>query len=193
MQRRAPDDNVTIFRFERAKREADPIRAGLQRTVKEFAAEIQRIYSNLPELSFLSDRDEELFTPLFAVCGVFAPGRVQELEKCAKVLCDAKGSDAVDDSLPLRLLADIRTIWPGRTEAILTEALIRLLKGVSEFAWNKECELNPRKLVRLLRGFGVRPRTVRVPEARGKGYIRAEFREAWTRYLPRNTLLEPEE
>ena len=194
MQRRAPGDQVARFRFERAKREADVTRTGLERIVKEFAAEIQRTYSNLPELSFLTDRDEELFAPLFAVCGVFAPSRLQELERCAKTICDTKWSNAVDDSLPLRLLADIQTTWPRNAEAVLTDTLISSLQKMPESPWNKEIQLNPRKLASLLRGFEVRPRPVRVHEARGRGYIWHELKEAWTRYLPSKTsFAEPEE
>jgi hypothetical protein len=183
MQRRAPGESVARFRYERARREAEPVRGAVEQTAKAFASEITVTYSSLPELSFLSDRDEELFAPLFSICAVFAPGRVQELQRCARTLCDAKAGDSVDDSLSMRLLADVRTVWLRNSDAMLTEALIPALAALPESPWASEVELNPRKLARLLRAFDVRSRTVRVSGARGKGYVREELDRAFERYL----------
>jgi hypothetical protein len=184
MQRRAPSEMVARFRFERARREADPIRGAVEQTAKAFVGEIGVTYSSLPELSFLSDRDEELFAPLFSICAVLAPARVEELKQCAQKLCDAKAGDAMDDSLSMRLLADVRTVWPENTDAMLTEPLIQALRDLPESPWASEVELTYRKLARLLRGFDVRPRTVRIQDARGKGYVREELDMALNRYLP---------
>lgn len=99
IQRRSQGETVARFRYERANLEAKPIRARVEQTVKALAEQIKATCSSLPELPFLSDRDEELFAPLFSVCAVLAPARVEELKKCARALCDSKAGDAVDDSL----------------------------------------------------------------------------------------------
>lgn len=155
--------------------------------MKAFAGEVEAIYSRLPELSFLSDRDEELFAPLFSICAVLAPARVDELRSDARGLCDAKATDAVDDSLSNRLLADIRALWPAGADAMLTEALIQALRSLMESPWAAEVEMTPRKLARLLRPYDVRPRTVRVQDGRGKGYAREDLEGAFARYLPPQT------
>ncbi len=93
-------------------------------------------------------------------------------------------------SLPLRLLADIQTIWPRDEDAVLTNTVICSLQAMSESPWSKETELSPHKLARLLRGFEVRPRTVRVHEAYGKvATLLGELKVAWTRYLPSKAFL----
>lgn len=60
MQRRAPGESVARFRFSRAKQAADPVRSAVERSLKALAPEIEKTYAELPELSFLSDRDEEI-------------------------------------------------------------------------------------------------------------------------------------
>jgi uncharacterized protein DUF3631 len=193
MQRRAPGDSVARFRFARARREADPIRAGLLAVASQFTSEIQRTYFDLPDLPFLTDRDEELFAPLFAVCAVLAPGRLGELKNSAKRLCELKADDTVDSSLSLRLLSDMRAILASDADRILTEQVLARLRQMPESPWNKEPELTPMKMARLLREFGIRPRTVRVDEKHGRGYIREELDLAWSRYLPPKELLADSE
>jgi hypothetical protein len=184
MQRRGPGEKVERFRFERSKKEATPIAKEAKETVKSFASEIAATYASLPELSFLSDRDEELFAPLFSVCAVLAPERVAELRECARKLCDTKTGDAVDDSLPMRVLADVRKVWPEDADAMFSEALLGALRALPESPWAEEVKLTPRSLARRLRGFDVRPRTVRVGEGQAKGYVREELVKAYERYLP---------
>lgn len=184
MQRRAPGDTVARFRYERTRREVEPVLAAVEQTVTAFAGEVKATYSSLPELSFLSDRDEELFAPLFSICAVLAPTRVDQLKNDARALCEAKATDAVDDSLSNRLLADIRAVWPPGAGAMLTEALIQALGALPESPWAAEVKLTPRSLARRLRAFDVRPRTVRLENARGKGYVREELSKAFECYLP---------
>jgi hypothetical protein len=184
MQRRSPGESVARFRFDRAKQEAGPIRKDVEETVKRFTCEIGATYASLPDLTLLSDRDEELFAPLFSICAVLAPARVEELERCARKLCEAKAGDAVDDSLPVRLLADVRAVWPGEADAMLTKALIQALCALAESPWAEEVKLTDRSLAHLLRGFQVRSRDVRTKEGRGKGYLREELSKAFQRYLP---------
>ncbi len=63
-------------------------------------------------LEFVSDRDAEAWSPLFAILAVADPDRLQELRVCAENLTRSKTSNAEDDSLALQLLADIRQVWP---------------------------------------------------------------------------------
>lgn len=182
MQRRAPGETIARFRFERAKGEAEPIRHKVEQIVKAVGGEIREAYAGLPELSFLSDRDEEIFAPLFSLCAVLAPGRIQELQHCAKKLSDGKAGDAADDTLPLRLLHDMRAVWPEAETNALTKQLLAALADLEESPWKSECELNPRKLARMLRGFEVCPRQVRTASGEGKGYILTELERAISRY-----------
>ena len=83
MQRRGHGEHVARFRSKRADQEAAPIRTDVKHALKSCGGAIEATYASLPQLSFLSDRDEELFGPLFAVCAVLAPAKVGELNQCA--------------------------------------------------------------------------------------------------------------
>ena len=187
MQRRGPGDTVARFRLNRAKNEAAPIRSVIEATVTRFSKEIERTYADLPELGFLSDRDDEIFSPLFAVCAVLSPGRVKELQVCAERLCEGKTEDAVEDSLPFRLLCDLQAQWPPEQENWHTKSIIAALKSIDGGPWQTDCELTDRRLGRLLRPFDIRSRDVRAPDEKGedrkaKGYIRSEVNRVVVRY-----------
>ena len=181
MQRRSPGESVARFRSERAKREAEPIRIAVEVNVTAFAGEIKRTYAELPELSFLSDRDEEIFSPLFAICAVFAPARMKELEDSSKALADGKSGDAVEDSLPIQLLHDVNELWPEGCENWLGREIIPALKSKPDAPW-QELELSSRRLAKWLRGFGVVNRQVRTKNGSGKGYVLSELKLAVSRY-----------
>jgi len=121
--------------------------------------------------------------PLFAVCAVAAPELLGKLKECAVALAEAKATDDVDECLPLKLLADVREVWPGRAIHVLTATLLDLLNNIPDSPW-RDYGLNPRKLAQVLRPFGVEPRQVRLLSSTGKGYTRADVDQALSRYLP---------
>ena len=183
MQRRRADENVRRFRFSRAIAEAETIRSAIEKQTQASTNEVAAVYADLPALVFLGDRDEELFAPLFAVCSVFAPARLAELERCAKTLCGTKADDAENNSLAVRLLADLCRLWPDGDENWLTAGMLATLKNEEDSPWGAESEMNPRRLARMLRAFGLRSRQVRTSTGAGKGYTRAEFEAASSPYL----------
>lgn len=182
MQRRAPGESVARYRLARIKREANPIRAAVERAGKAFAGGVKTAYDELPELSFLTDRDDEIFSPLFAVCLGLAPGRVQELEKSAKSLCAGKADDAVDDSLALLLLHGIHDRWPEGEGNWLSKEIVAALKDIEDAPWQSDYILDPRRLARLLKPFEVYPRQVKTDSGDGKGYTIEEVQRAISRY-----------
>jgi hypothetical protein len=183
MQRRREDESVRRFRFARARQEATPIKAHMEEQVKTCFSELKAVYADLPQLDFLSDRDEELFGPLFAMCSVFAPARLSEFERIAKSLCGAKAGDSEDNSLALRLLADLRRLWPDGEEHWLTVDILAELKADAESPWAADVNLNARRLARSLKPFSIGRRQVRTSTDLGKGYVREEVFAACERYL----------
>ena len=93
----------------------------------------------------LRTRDADLWMPLFAVCAVAVPERIAELKSCALVLTGAKSANDLEDSLPLKLLSDVRSVWANHASHMTTSALLEGLKGISDSPWN-EYELTARKL-----------------------------------------------
>jgi hypothetical protein len=106
-----------------------------------------------------------------------------ELKGCACVLTAAKQAGDLDDSLPLRLLADVRDVWPKDAAHISSAVLLSNLRDIAESPW-VEVELTARRLARMLRPFGVEPRQVRIGSVTVKGYTRSDLEVAGSRYLP---------
>ncbi|MGH9402122.1 MAG: DUF3631 domain-containing protein [Terriglobia bacterium] len=183
LQRKMPGDTIERFTFKRAHLEAEPIKAAIAGLALKSLKSISDTYQRLDPLTFLQDRDEEIFSPLFAVCAVVASGRIGQLQKDAKALCGQKVNDDADDSLPLKLLEDLRAAWPEGKENWLSRDILGALQADADGLWKSDVELTPRKLAKMLRPFGVQARKVRAGEATGKGYVFSELEDAISRYL----------
>ncbi len=189
MQKKRKDQHIERFIKRKAQPDCDALREVSCEWVGENREEIAKVYDNLPDLEFLPDRDAEGWEPLFAILSVAAPHRIPELRRCAESLTSQKIADTQDDSLSLRLLDDIRAVWPknariGVAEArIATAALIERLTAIEESPWADEKPLSPRKLAKMLRGFGVAPRQMRFAATTGKGYEYSELSQVFCRYL----------
>ena len=81
MQRKKKTQHVDRFSERKTPREAKPIRALVEQWMQAQRDTVRAAYDEMPELDFLRDRDEEVWTPLFALCAVAAPERVSELER----------------------------------------------------------------------------------------------------------------
>jgi uncharacterized protein DUF3631 len=186
MQRRKNSEVVSRFLYRSAEPEGRALRERSEQFVSEHTAEIETIYETA-DLPFLADRDAEAWQPLFVLLAILDGGRLSELRHCAEILTQSKSSNADDDSLAQRLLIDLRAVWPeSETHALTADLLVRL-KAIEESPWAAEVELNPRKLARMLRGFGIRPATVRADGRNAKGYNREDTEAAFSRYLPPET------
>lgn len=182
LQRKKPDQSVERFLFARAKAEAEPIRAGLELVANQYASDVRQAYQACSDLSWLSDRDADLWMPLFALCSVAAPGRVSELRHSAQMLSGVKQEDDTEDSTSLRLLSDIRAVWRQNAPHIASADLLERLRAIEDAPW-LEYETTARKVAKWLRPFGVAPRQVRIENGTVKGYVRAEMEPVWSRYL----------
>ena len=183
MQRRKPDEPVGRFRFSRAKTEAAEILEKLKPVLKEAIPHVSRAYDEAPPLHYLTDRDEECYSPLFAMCSVLTPQRLADLKRDVLKLTKSKAGDDIDDSLSLRLLSDVKTVWPDGKGGIFTLDLLQRLREIEDAPWADERQLNPRGLARMLRPFRIFPRVIRAGETLGKGYVLGEFEAEWSRYI----------
>jgi len=188
MQRKAPSQSVDRFLQARAKADARPVRELLTEWAKMYQESVRQIYENMDDLKFLSDRDADLWMPLFAVCTVAAPEQLGELQRCAVVLSRAKAAGDLEDSPPLKLLADVRRVWPRGAAHITTAELLTALKAIGESPW-AEPELTARRIAVMLRPFGAEPRQIRAGTVTLKGYVRASLQDAFSRYLPQESSL----
>lgn len=178
MERKQSGQGVERFLFAAACLEALPIASSIEQWAKANDTAVQLNYASLPDIPFLSDRDADLWRPLFALCDLLAPERMDEMKWCARRLTSDK--EGVEEALGVTLLQSIRSVWPKGDPSIPTTDLLARLGNLREW---KAVEITSRLLGNWLRPFGVSPRQIRVGETTCKGYVRESFRIAWDRFL----------
>jgi hypothetical protein len=183
MQRKTPSQSVDRFLQGRAKADAEPLRESLIQWADTYMESVRITYESMDDLKFLSDRDADIWMPLFAVCTAAASERLSEFQRCAVALSGAKAAGDVEDSLPLKLLADVQKVWPTRADRMTTATLLQRLREITESPW-AAYDLNANRLSAMLRPFGVASRQIRTESENVKGYLRTSLIEAFSRYLP---------
>lgn len=181
MRRRAPHEKITPFRRRVYAKEGNKLRDQLAAWA---ASAIKQMTEARPEMpSGIEDRDADVWEALLALAdaaGEEWPKRAREA--AVSLVSDAKEAEP---SLGIRLLADSKTII-GEASAIFTYVILKALHELPEAPWNdlKGKPLNDRGLALRLRQFGIKSKQVRIGEITLKGYERADFIDAWKRYLP---------
>jgi len=98
-----------------------------------------------------------------------------------------KRDDAASTSMGTELLADIREVLEQMTcHRIKTADLIAALCEDVEMPWatyNRGKAISPRQVATRLKGYGVHSKTIRLGAQTPKAYERAQFDEAFARYL----------
>lgn len=134
----------------------------------------------------LGDRGQDNWESLIALADR-AGGEWPDLARAAAAVLDADRQEA-DDNAGVTLLADLRAIfddWTG-DPWIPTVTLLESLHGIESSPWSEWRQGKPltaRGLARILDPFGVKPDRSRVM----RGYARAEFTDAWSRFVPLST------
>ena len=145
----------------------------------------------------LRNRVADNWRPLISIADSMGPRWGKAAREAAVILAHIYH----DEDAGVVLLSDVRDIFDrAAADRMTSETLVKALLEVEESAWSEYCgprdDLAPRKLsqgevARLLRPFGIRPRSVwpRGKRSNGstscKGYYRAQFEQAWARYCPR--------
>jgi hypothetical protein len=133
----------------------------------------------------LDDRAEDYWEPLLAIADLAGGGWPERARSAAVEL--SSGAEREDDSLSLRLLTDVRTVFSEKGAASLkTSALIDELGKIEESPWGDWYgkPISAQSLSKLLRPYRIKTMPVWVDEKTVRGYKREQFVEAWNRYLP---------
>ncbi|MEX0754121.1 MAG: DUF3631 domain-containing protein [Actinomycetota bacterium] len=193
MHRRAGGEVVARWRRRRVEAEARPIRQSLAALVAHL--DLDALGNAEPdELATLSDREADLWEPLFSMAdtiGGLWPGRVRAaaLELHGHRL-DERESDA------LLLLSAIRTVFDRLgVDRIHTQTLVRELLeedgpwvGWWEHDHGKgQLQAAGSKVAKLLRPFEITSDDLRIGEDVRKGYRCSAFEDVWLRYLRQDT------
>jgi hypothetical protein len=182
MQRRKDSESIARFLYRPAEPESQVLRRRASAYVNQRREEISAAYG-AAALDFISDRDAEAWSPLFAILAVADPSRLAALQVCAEKLTKTKAANSEDEILSLRLLADVRTVWPETEPKIFTAELIQRLKDIEDGHWASDDKLDGRRLSRFLRPYNVTPATVQIGKENRKGYYRDAAGAAFSRYL----------
>ena len=193
MRRRKLGEQVERFFYTEASQGADRIRGELEAWAKSNRSEVKRHLRQ--DVEFLEDREAELWSPLFSVCAVAAPERLDHLKAIALKISGAKQADEPNDMGEL-LLRDIRDVFEQRQQDRLsTREVLASLTAIEESpwaTWSRGMPLDARRLARLLRPFGVMPHNLRLDDnSVVKGYQLADFQEVWATYLPPDSAATP--
>ena len=190
MRRRRHDETVEPFRAVSGWNDAEPIR-------EHFEAWADRNDGRWPPVgddgslfpAGVTDRAADVWEPLLTI-GAWAGEKWSHRARqaAAHFVSNQRVSDESDG---IRLLRDIRSVWPHGEEVLYTRDLIARLCGLEEAGWAERWQNSGQtvsgatsQLARELRHYGITSRTVRMGEKTAKGYRRESFADAWERYLP---------
>ena len=181
LKRRAPNEAIARFRQRDAEIEVKPLREGLACWA---SANIEALTDARPDLPpELDDRAADVWEPLLAIADVTGGDWPQRARLAALAL--SVGDRRDDDSLGVRLLADIKAIFEERkADRLSSGQLADGLVAIEEAPWGdlRGKPLDPRTLARRLRPYGIHPCKMRFGDATGRGYERADLMDAWRRY-----------
>ncbi len=185
MRRRAPSEPVEPWRHRINAPDAYLLRdrlAAWADTVRDRAAES---WPDMP--NGVEDRDADVWEALLAVADL-AGGHWPDDARCSAVALVA-ASKAGGPSVGVLLLRDVRAIFKEHdADRLVTDQLLTDLRGIEESPWasikRDGKPLDARGLAQRLAKYGIKSRNMRNPSDKVlKGYLRADFTDAWSRYL----------
>jgi hypothetical protein len=189
LQRKAPNEHTGRFRRAQVEAEVAPLRERFDRWA---AANVEALAAAEPALpEALDDRAQDGWEPLFAIADVAGDGWPERARRAALEL--SGGEEHEDDSIGVRLLADLRDVFEARQADRLGSAeIVADLVAIEESPWGdlRGKPVDGRRLAALLRPYRIKPKALRIGDKTPRGYEREQFQDSWNRYLPprdRNT------
>lgn len=183
MRRRAPEEHVAPFRFKTATAEGAELRSWLEDWLGHHAAELGE--PAMPD--GIMDRAADIWEPLLAVADLAGEDWPERARHAAELI--VQGRVAKDQSIGVQLLAAIRAVLDGPPahDRMSSESLCGHLNRMEEArwgGWNDGRGIGQRDLANRLKVYGIESHNVRLEDgAQAKGYARADFADAWARYL----------
>lgn len=168
--------------------EFDLIRRKLCRWSMDNMEAISQARPELPDA--LNDRAQDNWEALLAIADLLGGDWSKKARHAAMTI---SGVEEQSLSINEELLGDIKAIFERTNkDRLFTDELLSYLCTDDELSWatwNRGRPITPRQLAGRLREFGIISKTVRNGTATRKGYDLAQFKDAFTRYLPNNPFL----
>jgi hypothetical protein len=180
------------FTYEAVKTEGNALRERIRTALDDLRERVDDEFVNFPGCDFLTDRDEEIWTPLLVLANIFCPNRVEELNRYAVDLCTEKTQTArryvnllgeekkaEDDEYSKRLLADVFELLQHHRHMSSSD-LIDGLKAIDTAPWRKFRGegITVHSLSDMLSRFGVKPVAVRIGSGRKNSVLRRGYKRA---------------
>ena len=180
MRRRAPQETVAPYRH---RRDGPPLRELADQLTDWLRTHLDTLEHAEPDMP-VEDHAADTWEPLIAVADL-AGRHWPERARTAVLLLTAEHATTGHVSHRIRLLTDCRTAF-GNLDAIPTTLLLERLKTDPESPWADYGPngLTAMRLGTLLRNYDIHSGNIRFPNGQAKGYQRADFTDAWTRYCP---------
>jgi putative DNA primase/helicase len=189
MKRKLANEDVAPLR----RREVGALAPVRQRITRWIADNLERLRAaNESDVgpdapSSLDDRATDNWEPLLAIADLAGPGWAHRARTAAVELSRERDDTETDGAFSSQLLADIQRYFRQTgADEVATKVLLQFLHTLDSRPWataSKGLPLADMHLARLLRGYGIRPRDLRQGKAVVKGYVRAEFEDAFARYV----------
>lgn len=179
MRRKRKNDHVERFSPGREYPELEILRRKIGRWVMDNRDALCNADPKIPDA--LDDRAKDNWRPLLAIADVVGGS----WPKWARTAARHMVGGGIEDSSAIELLRDVRTLLSNR-EKISSEDLVVDLNSLRERSWpdwNKGKGITQRQVAKLLRGFAIHPKTIRVEDKTPKGYETKDFFDAFERYL----------
>jgi hypothetical protein len=183
LKRRAPSESVARFRWREAREAADPLRERLERWAPANVKALAEARPDIPPA--LDDRAADGWEPLLAIADAAGGDWPERTRKAALEL--SAGHAYEDDSLGVRLLRDIRSVFTEEgADRLASGELVAALVAMEEAPWGdlRGKPLDARGLARLLRRYSICPHNLRSGDSVAKGYEVGDFADSWARYTP---------
>ncbi|MGO9385761.1 MAG: DUF3631 domain-containing protein [Mycobacterium sp.] len=182
MRRRAPNEPIEPWRQRLNGKEA----AQLYARLLGWSTSAQPLENGWPTMpDSVTDRDADVWESLLAVADL-AGGDWPHVARVAAVTL-VTASSARKPSVGVLLLRDIRTVFSGSSlDKMLTTDILAALNKMDESPWatiRRGESLDSRGLANRLSKYGIGSKALRIGDEVIKGYSRAQFQDAWSRYL----------
>jgi hypothetical protein len=171
------------FVYETVKSEGEAIREEIQEVINNRSSEIINTFYDFKGIEFLTDRDEEIWTPIVVLASVICPDRMEELSRIAVDMATEKTApkrrfttliqneeETQDDEYAARLLQDMHSVMGGKGMA--SQDVVEALKEINTAPWRKFRGegLTMHNIADMMSRFGLRPCTIRIGQRVAKGY-----------------------
>jgi hypothetical protein len=178
LEDRAPGESVSALR----RRDLPELAELAQRLHGWVRANLAALTDSRPAMP-VEDRAADCWEPLVAFAELAGADWPDLARGACRNMAAAAAADE-DGSLGERLLTDLQAVFRN-DERLESKAIVQELHAVEEAPWADlyGTALDARRLAKLLRPYGVRPKVLRMGETTARGYERADLLDPWRRYV----------